>query len=149
MTLELVDAATLTTVETIVSDTQLLSRSYDWVIPASVPTDQEYFLRVTADDGLGDPTDLSNEPFFIANAGTEYFVNLAGDTDFSDNEYTTAAGDNANTGKSPDAPMADLAALLAAYDLEPGDVVNVDTGEYAAYRNIVLLDDDSLSLIHI
>ena len=40
------------------------------------------------------------------------------------NEHqTTAAGNNANSGKSQDAPMASLRALLAAYDLDAGDTI--------------------------
>jgi len=50
--------------------------------------------------------------------------------DFSDNEYTTAPGDNRNSGTDPAAPMASLRALLAAYDLQPGDTVWIDTGRY-------------------
>jgi len=37
--------------------------------------------------------------------------------------HSTAIGDNTNSGKSPDRPMASIAALVAAYDLAPGDVV--------------------------
>ncbi len=143
LTLELVDAVTLATVETIVSNTQLLGRSYDWTIPTSVPADQEYLIKITAENALGNVSDLSNEPFQIANDGNQYYVNLAGDADLTDNEYTTAPGSNANTGKSPGSPMADLGALLAVYDLEPGDVVNIDTGEYAVLRNIDLTENDS------
>ena len=45
-------------------------------------------------------------------------------------------GDNAHSGKSPDAPMASLAALLAAYDLGSGDVIYVDTGTYLLANSI-------------
>jgi len=41
----------------------------------------------------GTITDQSDAPFQIANGGTEYYVNIADDVDFGDNEYTTAAGD--------------------------------------------------------
>ena len=49
-----------------------------------------------------------------------------------------AIGDNANSGKSPDAPMASLRALLSAYDLDPGDTIFVDTGTYTLLGNIVI-----------
>ncbi|MCK4661139.1 MAG: right-handed parallel beta-helix repeat-containing protein, partial [Phycisphaerae bacterium] len=65
------------------------------------------------------------------------------DTDFSDNEYTTAAGDNLNGGKSPGSPMSSLRALLAAYDLDAGDTVYVDAGTYAQVGNIILTFDDA------
>jgi hypothetical protein len=38
-----------------------------------------------------------------------------------------AIGDNANSGKDADHPMASLTALLRAYDLDPGDVVYMAT----------------------
>ena len=34
--------------------------------------------------------------------------------------------------------MASLAALLAAYTFEPGDIIFVDTGNYSLLRNLVL-----------
>ena len=110
-----------------------------WTAPSQ--TDQG-LIRVVANDGSM-PSDDSDQTFQIANAGTTYYVNLADDTDFSDNEYTSAAGNNANTGKSADAPMASLAALLAAYDLGAGDVILVDTGVYTLSTNIVVTSDDS------
>ena len=39
--------------------------------------------------------------------------------------------------------MASLAALLAAYDLDPGDTIHVDTGNYALAGNIVITAQDS------
>ncbi|MCB2027589.1 MAG: right-handed parallel beta-helix repeat-containing protein, partial [Rhodoferax sp.] len=85
-------------------------------------------------------SDTSDEGFLIANAGTRYYVNdgsLAGD------EYTTAVGDNANSGKDPSRPMASLAALLRAYDLDAGDIIYVDSGTYSLATNIVLAQQDS------
>src|SRR5262249_3113765 len=43
-----------------------------------------------------------------------------------------------NSGKSPDAPMASLAALLRAYPLTGGDTVYVDTGSYTLPTNILV-----------
>jgi hypothetical protein len=57
--------------------------------------------------------------------------------------FTSALGDNANSGKSADAPMASLSALLKAYDLDAGDVIYVDSGTYGLSRNIVLEAQDS------
>ena len=58
-------------------------------------------------------------------------------------QFTTAPGDNANDGKSPSRPMASLAALLAAYDLDPGDITHVDAGSYAMVRNAVITAQDA------
>ncbi|MFV1968603.1 MAG: right-handed parallel beta-helix repeat-containing protein, partial [Pirellulaceae bacterium] len=137
---ELVDEATGTTALVIASGLRAPG-VLNWTIPNSVTADREYRIRVTAVDGSG-PSDLSNETFQIANDGTEYFVNIPVDGDLGDNEYTTAAGSNLNTGKSADAPMSTLRALVQAYDLDPGDVVKVDTGDYVLLRNVVLTAED-------
>ena len=136
VTVELVHATSGLVVETIVTDTLLPGRT-DWTIPTTVTPDEQYFVRVKETD-TGTFTDQSDAPFQIANNSTEYYVNIAGDVDFSDNEYTTAAGDNANTGKSPATPMSSLRALLAAYDLDPGDTVYVDNGTYDLVSNVVV-----------
>ncbi|MBI1396537.1 MAG: tandem-95 repeat protein, partial [Betaproteobacteria bacterium] len=90
--------------------------------------------------GIVTVSDVSDEGFQIANGGTSYYVNdgsLAGDV------YTSAVGNNANSGKSAGAPMASLLALLNAYDLDAGDVIYVDTGVYDLAANIVLQAQDS------
>ncbi len=84
--------------------------------------------------------DTSDETLSIAGSGNEFYVN---DASTAGDEYASAPGDNANSGKSPDQPMANLAALLRAYDLDPGDVVYVDTGQYLMLDNITLTENDS------
>src|SRR5207249_9483779 len=79
--------------------------------------------------------DVSDLPFLIANAGHTVYLRAgaaAGDV------FTTGVGDNAASGKSPDRPMASLAALLAAYPIGAGDVIHVDTGTYPMVSNAVL-----------
>jgi len=71
----------------------------------------------------------------ISNAGSAYYVN---DNSLEGDVYTTGLGDNANSGKSPESPMASVSALLRAYDLGPGDVIHVDTGHYLLPTNIVI-----------
>ena len=138
---DLIDEATGTAIYAI--DDDLLSGGITtWTIPASIPPDQQYRIRVTARDG-GQPSDLSNESFLIANENNAYFVNIAGDTDLLDNEYSTAAGSDLNSGKSSDTPMSSLRALLSVYDLNPGDVIYVDTGIYATASNIIIGQNDA------
>jgi hypothetical protein len=86
------------------------------------------------------PTDESDNPFIIANSGTDYYLN---DSSITNDTVTSAPGSNANTGKSPDSPMSSLPALLEAYDLEPGDVIHVDNGNYALTRNVLIEAADS------
>lgn len=43
--------------------------------------------------------------------------------------FSTASGDDANLGTTPDSPMETLSAILAAYTPTAGDVVYVDSGD--------------------
>jgi hypothetical protein len=116
--------------------------SHVWV-PTQETAGNQALIWVTGHAGEVTVQDVSDEGFLIANGGQNYYVNVALDADLTDNEYTTAAGNNANSGKSADAPMASLAALLRAYDLDAGDTVYVDTGVYSLATNIVLDAQDS------
>ena len=58
------------------------------------------------------------------NGGTDYYVN---DSSTVGDVFTSAPGDNAASGKDAAHPMASISALLAAYDLDPGDIIHVDT----------------------
>ncbi|MBI5618467.1 MAG: tandem-95 repeat protein, partial [Gammaproteobacteria bacterium] len=85
-------------------------------------------------------SDVSDEAFLIANGGHTFYVN---DGSTIGDEYTTALGNNLNSGKDPNHPVASLATLLRAYDLDPGDVVYVDTGSFRAVTNIRLAGTDT------
>ncbi|MFZ5919182.1 MAG: right-handed parallel beta-helix repeat-containing protein, partial [Chloroflexota bacterium] len=115
--------------------------SYTWT-PTQETAGNTALIRAIGHAGV-EVSDVSDEGFLIANGGAHYYVNLANDADFSDNETTTAAGDNEASGKTADAPMASLAALLRAYDLDAGDIIHVDTGSYSLATNIVLEAQDS------
>ncbi|MDP6634998.1 MAG: right-handed parallel beta-helix repeat-containing protein [Phycisphaerae bacterium] len=99
-------------------------------------------VKVLANDGAS-PWDASDESFLIANDGADYYVNIPLDANLLDNEYTGAAGSNLNSGKTFDMPMASLRALLSAYDLDPGDTVHVDTGDYLLLANVVMSAQDA------
>lgn len=81
--------------------------------------------------------DTSDAGFTVGDATTAYYVNDVFDGPTVD-QYATAAGSNANTGTRPSDPMASLSALLAAYDLAPGDTVYVDVGTYLLTQTIEL-----------
>jgi large repetitive protein len=111
--------------------------SYGWSPQASgiVPsTVDRYWIRVTS---LDDPTvlDESRERFSVPVAGPNYYVN---DGSTANDEYSTAVGNNRNSGKTPGDPKANLLPLLRTYDLGPGDVVRIDTGNYIHVRNVVI-----------
>lgn len=117
--------------------------SYDWTIPANQTTGNNYRLRVQANGG-SQPSDISDASFLIVNAGHDYYVN---DQSLLGDQFTTALGDDSNSGKSPSAPMANLQALLRAYTFHVGDTIHVDAGSYTLLSNIVL--DAGLSGIRI
>jgi hypothetical protein len=108
--------------------------SYPWTIPANQPLGSQYLIRATSNDGVH-AQGVSTSPFLITNSGHDYYVNDASTTG---DVLTTVVGNSANSGKSPDQPMANLAALIAAYSLGPSDVVHVDTGTYNLLRTVVL-----------
>ncbi len=116
---------------------------YNWLVDAgSFPASTNYFLRISSIDQPA-VADVSDAAFEVAAPTNTYYVNIAGDVDFTDNEYTTAAGSTSNTGLGPTSPLASIQAVLNTYDLEPGDVIYVDTGSYAVTTNIVIGAGDS------
>ncbi|HEV3345215.1 MAG TPA: right-handed parallel beta-helix repeat-containing protein, partial [Pirellulales bacterium] len=121
------------------ADHALNNGSFGWTIPLNQPLANDYRIRIRANDGIL-PQTVTPEPFLVTNAGHDYYVNdgsTAGDV------FTTAVGSNADSGKSPDQPVASLPALLAAYTFSSGDVIHVDTGTYNLIRNARLTPSDS------
>jgi len=57
--------------------------------------------------------------------------------------WTTAPGSDTNDGITPATPKATIQAVIDAYDLEPGDVIRVDTGTYNLTSNITVGAGDS------
>ena len=112
--------------------------SFNWT-PSTATASNTALIRVVAEQGSG-VTDTSDNPFLIANNGHDYYVN---DGSTVGDSLTTAVGDNFNSGKSPDKPMAGLYALLQQYDLNAGDIVHIDNGTYLSLRDYVILPDDS------
>jgi parallel beta-helix repeat protein len=75
----------------------------------------------------------SREGFSIPPLTTIYYVN---DTSEAQDEYTTAAGSNRNTGTSPADPKADLPSILRAYTLGTGDLILLDHGTYVLAEDL-------------
>lgn len=112
--------------------------SFAWTVPAAA-LGGGYQIQVHVNDGA-QPTGLSHDTFLVANNGHDYYIN---DSSTTGDVFTTTAGNDANSGKTPDAPMATLRAMLLAYDFQPGDVIHVDTGNYRLYRNLLIVPQDS------
>jgi hypothetical protein len=82
-------------------------------------------LKIESPSGCGA---ISEKVFSVRNTNYFFYVN---DGATNNDVYCTAMGDNANSGLTNSKPMADLNALLARYDLDSGDVVYIDTGNYS------------------
>jgi parallel beta-helix repeat protein len=121
---------------TIVAANENNDGAYIWN-PAIV-TSQGRLRISSAADGL--VVDVSDGNFVIGEPGNVYYVN---DGSTAGDQYTTAIGSDANTGTTSADPMASLNALLALYDLGPGDIVYVDAGTYLLATNIRILAQDS------
>ena len=111
---------------------------FDWSTQ-TVPASGRCRVRVSSVD---DPSvyDESEFNFFVHHRGVDFYVN---DFDDTDDVYCTALGNNGWDGLSPDAPKASIQAVLNAYDLEPGDVIWVDTGVYTDPVNLAVSDSGS------
>jgi parallel beta-helix repeat protein len=107
--------------------------SYVWTVPRNQAPGNQYVMRVTATTG-STPSDVTNGDFLIAPSGTSYYINGSSTTGA---QYTTAVGNDANSGKTPSQPMDTLSALLGAYPLQPGATIYVDNGTYNLLRNVV------------
>ncbi len=107
--------------------------SFAWTIPQDAVEAKSYRIRATSLAATGSLQDISDGTFTIANSGNDYYINddsLVGDL------ATSAIGNNFNTGKSPDQPMRSLRGLLAMYDLDAGDTIHIDTGNYRLISSI-------------
>ena len=81
----------------------------------------------------------SREPFSIplfnpASSNT-FYVN---DSSTANDEYTTAVGNNRNTGLTADTPKVVMRPLVLSYSMGAGDEVRIDTGNYVHAINLNL-----------
>ncbi len=77
-------------------------------------------------------------------ASQVYYVN---DSSTVKDEWCSAPGDEVNDGLSPATPKATVQSILSTYDLEPGDIVRIDTGVYTLTSNIEVTSDDEGSCL--
>jgi len=78
--------------------------------------------------------------FVLHNGAVYYYVN----DEFPDGDvYCDAIGDSGNTGATPDSPKRWVTEIVDTYNLEPGDVIYVDTGRYQTPETTVIGDLDS------
>ena len=105
--------------------------SITWT-PNFITSGNTALVRVTVDGVAA----VSRQGFLVTNAGNAYYIN---DNSTAGAEYSTAVGNDLNSGKTPDAPMADLAALLRAYpNLGADAIIYVDPGAYQELTDVTL-----------
>lgn len=111
--------------------------TFSWDV-SGLPASAQYRLRIVSNaDGAPLAETLSA---FRVGADIVFYVN---DGSVVNDAWCTAPGNDANTGASPDAPKATVRALIGTYDLEPGDIVRIDTGNYTTDTEIAVDIDDS------
>ncbi|NCC49672.1 MAG: hypothetical protein EOM20_00515 [Spartobacteria bacterium] len=91
---------------------------------------------------VGTVSNQTDQPFAVN--PTAYYIN---DDSLSNDVYCVRTGDNRYLGLRPDEPMASLEILLQVHDLQPGNVVYVDTGTYVTPSNIVISAADGGSQV--
>ena len=99
---------------------------------------KRYRIRLTTTSGTL-VVEESREPFAIVDhnpiVANTFYVN---DSSTTDDVYTTAVGDNRNTGLTADAPKVVVRPLVLSYAMNTGDIVRVDTGDYVHAVNLNL-----------
>ena len=112
---------------------------YAWTIPNSIVAATDYLVRVTRNDASG-LVDSSNAVFAIAEPTSVFYVN---DGVVEAGDWTTAVGNDSNDGLTPVTPKATIQGVLAAYDLNLGNRIRIDAGNYTLATNIVIGAQDS------
>ena len=112
--------------------------SFSWDVSAYVSSPM-YKVRATSNqDSL--VSDVSSDYFQIrVNGPITYYVN---DATTTNDLWCTAVGDDGNDGLTPATPKATIQDVIDTYDLEPGDVVRIDTGTYSLTANITVGSGD-------
>ncbi len=122
----------------IIAEAAANTGSFTWTIPTTTPLSNEYRVRVSHPNQT--MIDVSDNTFAIVPAITVYYVN---DATVEPGDLTTAPGDDANDGLSPNTPKASVQAILDAYDLELNSILLLDAGIYEFSSNIVVGPSDS------
>ena len=112
-----------------------LSQLYVWDTTRTLSTTQALW-RVVLEQNTN-VWDVNDRHFNVVepHPSTSYYVNDA----FTNGDvYCMAAGNDGNDGTTPTTPKASLQTLLSTYDIEPGDTIWVDTGDYKLNHTITI-----------
>ncbi|HIE11712.1 MAG TPA: hypothetical protein EYP62_08865, partial [Kiritimatiellae bacterium] len=123
----------------IVSGVPAADESYQWnTIPFGTTALGLWDITSDSDTNI---TDTSDQLFYLRNGGSlPYYVN---DSSTNGDVYCTAPGASTNLGLRPMEPKASIQEIIDTYDLEAGDIIYVDTGEYDLNSDILIGDLDA------
>lgn len=127
---------------TLVATTAMGATTANWdtTLSASAVLGQ---WRVTSLDDPG--LSATSRVFAVRNTSIPFYIN---DGSTEGDVYTSVAGSPSANGTVTNKPISSLNALLALYDLEPGDVVYMDTGSYTnAAKMVIGAGDAGIALI--
>ncbi len=103
---------------------------YPWDV-TGMPPSPFYRARLTC-----------NEDLSVTIAGGDFRIGIltfyVNDTSTSNDKYCTAAGSPVNNGLTPAAPNTSVQYIVDTYNLEGGDLINIDTGVYPLTANITV-----------
>ena len=86
---------------------------FHWTANAATEGHTGIFRATAVGSGLANISHTSTRGTSVTAATNSFYVNTAGDMDFTDNEYTTAAGNDLGSGTSPASPLAESARPVA------------------------------------
>ena len=110
--------------------------SFDWRVGDGIADSLSNNARLRIVENGTSAVLVLSDAFQIAPAGNVFYVN---DNNTVGDSITTAAGNDANHGKTADQPMASLSALLRLYRFEAGDTIYLDSGTYVIADDLDLL----------
>ncbi len=113
---------------------------FNWSVPNNLPLGDNYRVRALSSGSTPTASDNSDKVFAIVGGGDTFYIN---DNSAAGDVYTSAIGNDANSGRNPALPMASLEALLRNYDVNPGDTIFVDSGIYNLLGTLTIRSDDS------
>ena len=97
----------------------------------------------TDGDGVDDDEELERYETDPAFSNRFFYVN---DSSSSNDNWCDAAGSDVNDGLYLTSPKASVQAILSSYDLGAGDVVLIDTGDYALTNSVTVTSSDGGAL---
>ncbi len=115
------------------------NESYAWTAPGDHPAVR--WRVVSAADATVNATNA--RPFSVRTTTNATFAFYVNDGATNGDAFCSAIGSDANSGAAANAPKASLQAILDAYDLEGGDVVYVDTGDWSPSPTMAISSFDS------